>query len=290
MAEQFVWTAADGSSITLTDETAGYSVLANGTSGLRSVTYEMTTNRYATIDGSTVQAIYAAPNEPTLGLMLQANSESEFRTKARQLVRLMRPKAGPGTLTVANETGERRSLACYCVAGLEGDHAVDVTLPGSWWRMLLRFYAPDPWWSGPLQSVNFGLGAPTTFFPIFPLVLSSSTVQGQFTVDLSDMDAPSYPVWTITGPGSGLVLTNESTGRQIQVNAELAADETMVIDTRPGLQSIRRGDGVSLMSALASDPALWPLIEGVNVVTAALTDATAASRITGVFAPKYAGI
>jgi hypothetical protein len=128
--------------------------------------------------------------------------------------------------------------------------------------------APDPWWYGDTQIINFGLGAPTLFFPIPPVTLSPGTVQGVFTVDLSDTDAPTYPVWTITGPGSALLLANQTTGRSIEVNASLAAGESMTIDTRPGFQSVRRGDGTNLMAALASDPAMWPLIEDVNQVSA----------------------
>lgn len=290
MAEQIVWSSPDGHVIDLTDEAAGYSVLANGTRGLRSVTYEMVSSQYAGIDGVNVDNVRAAANQPIIGLMLRADGEAEFRARARGLVHAMRPKAGPGILTVRNEEGDSRSLGCYCTGGYEGDEAADVTLAGSWWRLALQFFAPSPWWEGETQAVNFGLGSPTNFFPIFPLNLSASTVKGLFTVDLSDSDAPSFPQWTVVGPGSSLLLENQSTGRQIQVNASLAAGESMVIDTRPGLQSIRRGDGANLMSALASDPALWPLVEGVNRVSAQLVGATSTSRIFGSFRPRYAGI
>jgi hypothetical protein len=44
------------------------------------------------------------------------------------------------------------------------------------------------------------------------------------------------------------------------------------------------------MGAVATDPALWALVEGVNTVTAQLTGATSDSRITGVYAPRFSGI
>lgn len=291
MGERIAWTANDGSTvIEFTDEGAGYRILANGTRGLRSVTYEMTTERYAGIDGESVTGVRAVGGNLTFGLMVRASSELDLRRKIRALVHAMRPKVGSGVLSYTSEEGETRTLECYCVGGLEGDEATDVTMADDWWKAALKFYAPSPWWLGEAQSIDFGLGAPTPFFPIFPLTLSSSTVQGQFTVDLSDMDAPTYPQWIVVGPGSSLLLENQTTGRQIQVNASLAAGESMVIDTRPGSQSIRRGDGTNLMSSLASDPALWPLIEDVNRVSAQLVGATSASRILGAFRPRYAGI
>lgn len=291
MAEQITWTSADGSTvIDLTDDSSGYTVAANGTAGLRSVAYELTTTRYAGIDGETVNAIHATPNEPTIGLLVEADGDADLRAKIRGLVRAMRPKAGPGTLTVANETGDRRSLTCYCVDGLPGVESSDGILAGSWWKAALKFYAPDPWWLGDEQSVSIGLGAPTPFFPFFPLVLSSSTVQGQFTVDLSDSDTPAFPVWTITGPGSSLVLTNNTTGRSLTVAASLASGETMVVDTRPDYQSVRRGDGTNLLGSVDGYPDLWPLVEDVNDITAALNGATSNSRIGGSWQPRYAGI
>lgn len=291
MARQFQWLSADGEQlITLTDRAAGYRLMADATSGLNAPPYRFTTDTYAGIDGVTVQAVAAEAREVVLGLMVQASNVDDFRDRIAALTRAMRPKTGPGTLIATDEHGRARRLTCYYTEGLEGNEARGVKLPGRWWKAAVHLMAPDPWWYGVSQTVSFGLGAPAVFFPIFPLVLSSSSVQGQFTVDLSDADDPTYPIWTITGPGSSLILTNNTTGRSIEVNASLAADEVMLIDTRPGHQSVRRGDGTNLMSALSTDPALWPLIEDVNDVSATLTGATDASRITGVFQPRYAGI
>lgn len=288
MADQVTWTGPDGAVIDLTDAEAGYMVLAEGTTGLRSVTYEVTAAKYAGVDGEQVQAIRAAANTPTLGLLVAADCEADFRARARALRHAMRPKAGTGALCVRNDSGEARYLDCYVTAGLEGDESAAVS--GSWWKLALKLYAPSPWWRGEWQTVSYGLGSPLTFFPIFPLKLSPSSVQGVFTIDLTDSDAPTYPTWTVTGPGNGLTLTNNTTGKVITVTATLAAGETMVITTAPGQQSVRKGDGTNLMGSLATDPALWPLIEDANTVTASLTGATTASSIVGTFAPRYAGI
>jgi hypothetical protein len=82
-----------------------------------------------------------------------------------------------------------------------------------------------------------------------------------------------YPVWTIIGPGSSLVLTNLTTNRTLTVNATVAAGDSIVIDTRPGQKSVRRGDGTNLLSSLVGDPELWSLTESVNQVSAVLTGA-----------------
>jgi hypothetical protein len=291
MADQVTWTTADGTVIYLTDTDSGYDVLGDGTRGLRSVEYEVATQKYAGVDGEAVQAVRAVGNQPTVGLLIYADTEADFRARARGLRNAMRPKAGMGVLGVRNSSGELRELACYCTGGFEGDEAPDVSAPGHWWKLALKFYAPVPWWQGDPQTVSLGLGAPTTnFFPMTPMTLAASAVQGSFSVDLSACDAPVPPTWTVNGPGSTLILTNVTTGRVIQVNTSLLSTDTLVINTAPGAQSIRRGDGTNLMGSLASDPALWPLIEDVNNVTAQLTGATSASRITATYRPRYAGI
>lgn len=290
MREQITWTAADGTATTLTDTDAGYTVLGEGTRGLRSVAYDLTTRKYAGLDGEDVQGVHAVAGQPSLGLLIAADDEDTFRERARALRRAMRPKAGPGVLSVRSGDGRLRELTCYCVGGFEGDESPGVSFPGRWWRLALKFYAPSPWWRGEARMVSVGLQPPVPFFPGPPFTLSPSAVQGQFKVDLSDADAPSFPVWTITGPGSDLVLTNQTTGRSIVIAATLANGESLAIDTRPGAQSIRRSDGLNLMGAVRSDPALWPLIEGVNDVSVQLAGATSTSRITAIYQPNYAGI
>lgn len=295
MARQLQWLSADEQQlITLTDGAAGYRVL-DQTTGLNAPPYRIATDSYAGIDGVTVQAVSAGAREVVLAMMIQAPSFKDpdptaFRTRVAALTRAMRPKAGPGTLIASNETGQVRRLRCYYTSGLEGSEARGEKLADLWWKTTVHLMADDPWWYGEPVPLDVGLGAGANFFPIFPLALAPSTVQGKFTVDLSDADDRSYPLWTITGPGSALVLANETTGQAITVNASLAGGETMIIDTRPGFQSVRRGDGTNLMGSVTSDPALWSLFEGINEVSVALTGATSASRIRGLYQPRYAGV
>lgn len=289
MAERLVWTGADGSTIDLTDESAGFSALANGTRGLRSVTYAFTTEQFAGMDGDFVQSVRAEANKPTLGLLLQARNEGEFRARARALIRSMRPKSGPGTLTHVDDDGKRRELTCFVTNGLEGDEAVETTLPGAWWKMALQFYAPDPWWYGDPVDLGYVMGPPPNWFPLFPLRFFRDQLGGSTPIENTG-DEDAYPTWTVTGPGSGLTLTNESTGRSISLSTVLLAGQSLTIDTRPFYQSVIRNDGVNLFGDLASDPALWALAPGTNLVTVSLSGATQASRVAATYRPRYPGI
>jgi hypothetical protein len=288
MARQIVWTSPDGTPLILTDRAAGYRVLASGTRGLSAPEYRYTTATYAGLPGATLTAVQADQRLVNLGMQVEATDPATFRQRWRRLIRAMRPMAGDGTLTVTDEWGDTRSFTCRYAGGLEGDGEAEFS--GTVGRAVVRLAGFDPWFYGDEQPVNFGLAAPTPFFPILPVHLSPSSIQGEFSVDLSDADADTYPAWTITGPGSQLTLTNVTTGRTIQVTTDLGDGQTMTIDTRPGFQSVRRGDGVNLMDALSTDPALWPLTPGINTVSAQLTNAGPASRITGTYRPRYSGI
>jgi hypothetical protein len=288
------WTFTDptgGTTIDLTDETAGYRITASGSRGLHSPQWNLATSKYAGLDGVTTDAIQAEAGDVALGISVRATSESELLARIRALVHTTRPKLGQGRLMCRHPDGTTRTLTCRVIAGLPGSEDPDSTLAGRWWRAQLQFHADRPWWAGPAETLDYGLAAPTPFFPIFPLVLSSSNIQGQLTADMTAADAPSHPVWTVTGPGTALTLTNLTTGAVIQVNAVLGDGQTMTIDTRQGFQSVRRDDGTNLMGSLATDPTMWPLADGVvNQVSALLTGANSSSRIRGVYSPQYAGI
>lgn len=266
---------------------SGYAILP-GPIGLGMPPRELVGDQLANEDGMRVSSVTVGPRDITVPLDVWATDRPTFLQRRRRLQHIC-AKRSTLKLTYAEDDGTQRWITGYYVGGLEGDGGTDRETERSE-LFAVKFRCADPWWYGPEQTLDIGLGAGTNFFPIFPLVLSPSTVQGEFTIDLSDSDAPTYPTWTITGPGSSLVLTNQTTGRVIAVNASLSAGQTMVIDTRRGDQSVRRGDGTNLMGLVTSDPALWPLVEDVNVVTAALTGATSASRIAGAFQPRYAGV
>lgn len=282
----WTWTAADGTVTSLSAWGAGNYVLLDGSGGWLTPAYNFTTQQQANVDGAAVQQVVAAPGAPVLGMEFTASDPAELRGRLRALVHALRPKAGPGVLTATADDGTSRSLPCYYRKGLEAG-----VQHGTMYRCAVEFYAPSPWWLGPQRSIDTGSFAGPSFFPIFPMRLGSDLLAGTFTVDLSDCDAPAYPQWTVNGPGTALTLANVTTGLSIALTSTLSTTDTVVIDTRPGYQSVRKGDGTNLMGALASDPALWPLVDGrVNTVQVSLANSGPPARILGTYQPRYAGV
>lgn len=292
---RWLWAGANGVVTDLTVWSGGSYVLGDGITGQISPTYDFATQPTAGVDGEQLQQV--TPHAGTLVLPVDfvAADGAELRTRIRGLTHALRPRAGRGMLTAVADDGTARTLPCYYRKGLEAG-VYRVTR----FRAALEFWAPVPWWRGDPVSVAYGLAAPTTFFPILPIVLSASTITGQTIVDLSGTDAPTWPVWTVTGPGTQLTLTNTyqriqddgtvaTVTQSLVLNSTIGDGQAVTIDSRPGRQSVMRSDGVSLFPALGSDPAMFPLVDGVNTVAAVLANAGAASQIAGVADRLYAG-
>jgi hypothetical protein len=267
------WIDPSGAVTALSDGATIY-VLADGTSGELAPEYTFASQQFAGVDGALLQQITANPRTVTLAVDMLAADEPTLRGRVRGLAHTLRPRAGAGTLQAAADDGTTRTLPCYYSKGLEAG-----VYRANRFRAALEFWAPSPWWRGTPLTYTYSLAAPTAFFPIPPVSLSATSISGAATFDLSDTDSPTYPLWTVTGPGSQLTLTNNTSGLSLVLNAAIGDGRTVTIDTRPGFQSVKRDDGSNLFGSLGSDPALWPLLDGVNVVTATLTNAGANSRI-----------
>jgi hypothetical protein len=233
---RWLWQAPDGSVTDLSAWGAGNHVVDDGTVGILAPEYEFTSEGFAGLDGELLQNVTAGPGQPSLALDLTATDPVEFRSRLRGLAHALRPRAGIGALSAVADDGSTRTLPCYYRKGLETG-----TYRATRYRAVIQFWAPSPWWRGDPVTPSWGLAAPTPFFPFPPLVLAASTIVGSVTVDLSDTDAPTFPRWTVTGPGDQLTLRNDSTGAQLVLNQAIGDGQVLVIDTRPGMQSIMLG-------------------------------------------------
>lgn len=294
MIVRWLWAGANGVVTDLTAWSAG-SYVHDTITGQVAPVYDFATQQTVGLDGEQLQQVTPQAGTVVLPLDFVASDGAELRARVRSLTHALRPRAGLGHLTAVADDGTSRTLPCYYRKGLEAG-VYRVTR----FRAALEFWAPVPWWRGNPVAVGYGLAAPSPFFPILPIVLSPSTITGATTVDLSDTDAPTWPVWTVTGPGTQLTLSNSypqvrddgstvTVTQTLVLNSVIGDGQTVTIDSRPGQQTVTRSDGVSLFSLLGSDPALFPLADAVNTVQAVLTNATAASRIAGTADRLYSG-
>lgn len=188
---------------------------------------------------------------------------------------------GEGTLRATREDGIIRELQqCYFKNGLREK---------SWKtaETILSFDALDPYWYDPISKlVEFTLQpASASFFPLLPLHLLASSIFEEATVNNPGMET--WPVWTIYGPGDGVSLVNNTSGRSLYYSGNLSSSDVLVIDTTPGIKTVKL-NGSNAWSAMAMYSAdLWPLEMGDNIITTTLGSATSVSKVELAYFERY---
>lgn len=277
MAETITWIDADGTSTVLT------TFLPVSGRHMPPIAFEE--EGVPEQPGLRLRAVRHREREFVIGVLFREGSDAELREAIRDLVAKMDPTRGDGIIRVTAPGGDQREIVCRYAAGLELDEQ-----PA--WRSQkapVVFKAHDPYWRATSDTQQpFELGDTATFFPFFPLRLTSSEIFADATVtNLGDVDA--WPVWTITGPGSAITLRNLTTGKQLTLSVTLGAGESVVIDTRPGAKTVVRDDGTNEFPELSSASSLWPLQRGANGVRVEMTSATTDSLVLLAWRPRYLG-
>lgn len=222
---------------------------------------------------SVLRQVRAAPRDIEVPLIIEA---SDLTTLLRGWSGWLNPALGDGKLRSV-DGGVEREIICRYAAGWEltEDHHASRTQ-----KAVVIFRAVDPWWYSAAAEVSvFTVGSLATFFPLFPLRLSSSDVFATSPVN-NPGDGRAWPIWTVTGPGDRLALRNLSSGRAIMLNRTISAGEVITIDTRPGRKTITDGVGSNLYGALSTDSELWPVERGTNDVRIELDNSTVGSSLT----------
>lgn len=229
-----------GENVVLSNYSAEH-VLMQGATGLGMGPREIETVALPS-GGSLVRHRRTAEATPQIPLLL-AGSERDRWDLRRQLERLVRDEV---EIRITRPNGVARSLFGYYKQGLEGSYGAGEDSPNGQ-KLVLDFLCPDPLWKGAEQGPEFRLSGLRKKFltassadpsqggsPFLPIVLSSSTVQGEFTVTIAG-DAPAYPTWVVDGPGSDLIIENDK-GQTIKVLGEIT--DRVTITTTPLRQDI----------------------------------------------------
>jgi phage-related protein len=241
--------------------------------------------------GSRLRAVRHGARDFALPLWITSDTETNLRTEVRSLIASMDPTRGDGRIRVTGPGGDQREIVCRYQGGLELSETLGDTSGPLLQRAPAMFRAHDPYWADVSPTVTeWELGqAPGSFFPIFPIRLSSSEVFALDTVtNAGDVDA--WPVWTITGPGSGIRMANLTTGKAWGFTVDLGTGESLTIDTRPGVKTVIHSSGANWWQYLSSTSRLWSLRRGVNSLRIEMGSATAESHVALSRTHKYLAV
>lgn len=287
------WRGGNGDEIHLTECPAGIDWL-DGRGGEDLPPYEVTEDTLPQGDQpyGVVRGVRAAPRTYTFPLLIHNPGNAGFRTRQQRVLRAFDPTTGDGRLRLLQPNGDERSLTARYSSGAEGSDIQDRA--GLWWRVYaVQLRALDPYWSSMQpKTLTFGGGGDGgAFFPLLPVRLAASSVLGETTAQVEG-DAPSWGIWTITGPANGITtLANTSLGLQVKLNLtgdyELAEDEQLVVDMRPARPRIVGPDGDSWYGARVGVPQMWPLLPGPQDIELAVAGATGATSLRFDYVPRW---
>lgn len=280
--EYIAWIEPNGTEHDLSG--SGNINVAIGPSGRFMPQFDLVEQEVPFVSGSRLRNVITKSREVDLPIEVSGLSTSDLRTQLRLIMNWFNPLKGDGALKVIAEDGTQRLLTCRYAGGLE------IQETGlSWLKTILVLKAFDPYWYDDNIIVQtFTTGLPATFFPFFPLRLSSSSVFADSSVtNIGDVET--YPTWIVKGPGSAIYLRNLTTGELININYTLGVGETINIDTRRGKKTVVKGDGTNLYSYLSSDSSLWALQQGDNQIRIEMSGAAADSSVQLSYQNRYWG-
>lgn len=228
--------------------------------------------------GTLLRSIRFQARDVVVPVLLDGSDRTDYRTTIRSLAASLNPLRGDGKLVATAEDGSVRELPCRYMDGL--GFSEDLPVHG---RPSLLFRAFDPFWQDAddtTETFEYTGAAVGSWFPMeFPITLLQSQVFASPTVDNTG-DVEAWPVWTIEGPMSDLTLSNETTGASLSLTYTVAADNSIIVDTRPGMKTVELNASTNLYPYLVRSSSLWALHPGENEVSVEVGGATADTVVT----------
>ncbi len=279
--EQVIWIDADGGELNLNDWVSYF--CTRDQKGVWAPPYTLQSTKTPLSEGSQFKSVVVGERGVDLSQKVKSTSRADLISKIRDLSRRMDPTRGEGQLKFIND-GETRILVCRPegIKNLTDKYTIA--------ELVLSFTANDPFLYDDQSVTNlFETSGPlNTFFSatFLPLHLTRSVVYSLQTIN-NPGDAEVYPVWTITGPGLSIQLTNNRSGKAVSLGVlELIAGQELVIDTRSGMKTIRV-DGENAFSYLTELSSLWSLLPGDNAIQIEMSGSSEQSSIEMEFTPRH---
>lgn len=257
--------------------------------------------------GVTLENYFLQPRIVQLMHRRNAHSRQSYWDARNDIINMLRPNRQAvnnlttGVLRKVLPDGTKRDLNVLIYDGPR----FDPRLGGSWdeWSVddPIRFYAFDPTFYDPTELSYSWLSSEVDELDWpedFPIYFDSGYLTESKTVQYTGT-WQAYPTFVITGPLTGVVITNESTGETIEVNYALAAGDTMTITLQYGNKTITNGDGDNLIGTATTDSDIATfhiapdpeVADGENVIEVRGSGATyQQTQIVMTFNTRYIGI
>lgn len=230
------WTGWDGSEWTLTDDTGGVFLTAEGVEGLDFAPADRFTTASPLVAGSRYRGSRTLERPIVLPIQVFSDSSAGWLAIQRAFFRSLH-RDRVGTLSVSLESGEVRTIEARLVTPGGKAHGRDPMALG-WSDHEVHLVAEDPYWRGEEIVEPFTAGTPAEFFP--------EDGGPEFHI----AGTANFSTATITNPGGvdawPVVTVRDATtafsvgigGSTVGSTYDLADGDVMVIDYDPRRQSV----------------------------------------------------
>ncbi len=287
MTQSWLWIEPDGTVQNLMN--IGFIAVLDGPNGLWMPPIALNEDVIPLQPGAKVRHVNVKSRPIHLPVLIQGSTPAQLEINKRTIMRWFDPRRGDGRLRLTGEDGSQRELICRYAGGLEGDESGRKG-GATWQNSIITLQASDPFWYDVSDStLSFVLAAAVTaFFPIFPVLLTASTVFASSIVN-NDGQAEAWPRWVIQGPGKDPILTNNTTGKKLALSRTLTGSDSITVDARPTIKTVVDQSGSNMFPNLSVQSELWPLEQGANDISVELPGADVASSVTLVWRRRWLG-
>lgn len=189
-----------------------------------------------------------------------------------KIINSIRPNRGispdtPGWLRFVNDNTDMMEIPVFVLQGPSGDYSYGGPVGTRQAQDSIQFYAPDPIWREVEKQTilitgdNWGDSClPTCLYSdTLPVSNSLAGCLVPYTYIMQNITIVYDGTWAgdqidikLTGPMEKPTITNTTTGKQIQLNYNIASGEYVIITVRPEYTTVLDQDGNNLIGSITS--------------------------------------
>ena len=254
--EKMYWQRPDGGTLDLTDGVK-YNVRA-GIDGRFMPPFEFVSDAVYNYPGEVVRSRKTKPRQVTIPIIVMGANSADLRANLRFLTNAFGQMFDVGKLKVVTDDARTYMLNCYFSSGMTLEESYDTGDSRTWRIFDATFTAYDPYWFNPVEN-DVSWWGPLT------------GLAGDHTV-YNNGDVDAWPIWTITGPCTNVVITQQDTDDYISITYSLSNYWSFIyVDTRPLNRSVLWNHNTNIFSSVNVGSRLFPLVPGANTINIAFT-------------------
>jgi hypothetical protein len=251
------------------DDSTGIRVLKDpGPEGFDDPTIDIAEDTSAGQDGTTIRQVRAEPREVMIPVYLKTASLGDLRALKDRIRSYTNPRLGAVTVVAQLSDGSERVIDGTYRSGMDGAMSGDTYWTRSQ-KMSINVHCAVPWWRA-AADWRVEWATPTgrrPLLPILPLAPGKGSLIGNTNPTNYLGQVETRAVWTIVGPLTTAVFTEELTGRSFTFAPAggVGSGDRWVIDTRRGRAAVYDPDGLRQRGALNKGADLFPIAPGGRV-------------------------